>query len=227
MPDLRLDDNELGWICQQDYSAGLATQEDVTTRKMAHYAMYRAYRNDTSDGNSGRTDPNAKGPFKWSRLVVPFAYYIVETLLSRLSTDTPEITVTPRTVSAVAYAEAKQLRINHMLNDVGWDNIVVAAVKDMLIMGDGIVKVYWDPEEGCPKISHVRWLDFCPSTEADTLESAACLFHRTWHTRESLEHLADKRGSNGRKLYRNIEQIATTSQDRTAADNWWTTARQV
>jgi hypothetical protein len=225
LPDLKLSDTELGQAVQQDYQAAWSTREDVVIRKMDHYALYRAYRSDTSDANAGRSDKNAIGPFNWSRLTIPFAYYVVETMLSRLSTDTPTVTIVPRSVEAVPYAEAKQLRINQMLNDVGWDAIVLSAVKDMLIMGDGFAKVYWDPETQRPCVTHIRWLDFMFSTEAGTMHDAECLFHTTWHTRESLTELAKRKGSNGRPLYRNIDMLRDQSQDRTASDAWWTQER--
>lgn len=226
MPDLKLADDELGQIAMLDYTAAQMTMQDVIERKLDDYAIYRNFRSDTTDGNAGRLDTDARGPFNWSRLTVPFAVFVVETLMSRVALDTPQVVVSPRSIAAMPYAEAKQLRINRMLSDISWRQIVKRGVKDFFVIGDGIVKVQWNNGLSRPEVVYVPWRDFSVSTEAQTIDGASCQFHRTWHTRQSLAKLAGVRGRNGRRLYRNIDRISEMTMDRSTADDFWLTARQ-
>lgn len=230
MPDLSVADEILARRCWQDFEAARRTREDVESRKLGHYSLYRGWDDDTDPiggekaSRAGAASP--RGQFNWSRLVVPIAYITVETIISRMSTMIPEIIAKARSDKAAPYAQAKALRIKYDLERVNWPDRAIVAMKDMCIIGDGIVKTTWDQDYRCPKVTNIPWWDFWVSPEATTIDDAEIQWHITWHTVEHLRSLVELKGSKGKPIYRNLDLVLQSSQERQAADQTWLQRRQ-
>jgi hypothetical protein len=227
VPPLDLPDRELADRARWDFTTAESAAVPVRDRKLSYYQLYRNYRDDVTGG--GQTEPSpgqtgSRGPFTWSRLGIPIVFWTVEGFTSRITTEAPTITAVPLTPDAVPYAQAKQLRIGYYLARIGWGDLLAKSLKDFVLLGDGFVKTTWDAKRHLPRVTYIPWTDFFMSPEAPTLEDAEVLYHRTWHTRRSLEQLATLRDGQGRPMYRNLDQVAMGS-DRTAADPTWATRR--
>lgn len=214
MPDLDISLEELETTLRRDFTAAIQTRQFVEQRKLDYYELYRAYRSDvTGGGQTEKASGNGRGPFNWSRLAIPLVYITVEQFVSRLAPDAPTVTVVPRTVDSVAYAQAKQMRLQRDLDDQDWEELVTEGVKDLLILGDGITKTTWRPAQpgsrrsGCPWVQHIPWTDFFVSPEAVRIEDAEVLYHRTWHSKRSLKDLAEMKDPDGKPLYDNVEDL--------------------
>lgn len=230
MPNLELEDEQLAHQCTVDFNAAMITRSDVEQRKLAHYERYRGYSEDTSDGGGGQpmagNASGVTGPFNWSRIVVPIGFIMVETIVSRISLEIPEIICKPRTIKAIPYTQAKAMRIKHDLAHLNWDKVFMKGIKDFAIIGDGFIKTTWNPAKRCIEVVNVPWWDLYFSPEAQDMEEAEFIAHVTWHTRESLEILASKKGKEKKPLYKNLDLIIQSGADRYAADNTFLQRRQ-
>ena len=107
-------------------------RKELAERWMTWYKMYRSW--------AGKRKPG-----EWqSRVWIPLAFYIVETITPRLMAQLPKITVAP--VGPEDSAGAKQME--YLLDYVCEQNDVylemVAAFKSALIYGTGILKTLYD-----------------------------------------------------------------------------------
>lgn len=139
------------------------------------------------------------------------------------------MTVTPRSLESVKYAQAKQMRINRDLEQQDWFQLIVEATKDGILLGDGITKTTWRPGKkqpgggqrpGRPVVQHIPWTDFFISPEALKIDDAECLYHRTWHSRRSLDDLAAEVNDEGRPLYENVQDLKWHSSKEAIDDTW-------
>lgn len=225
MPTLDATYEELEKQIRLDFTSAWQTRRLVENRKLDYYSLYRAFRDDVPGGGQTESATGAgRGPFNWSRLTVPLVYITVESFISRLAPEAPTVTVTPRTLAAVAYAQAKQMRINRDLEEQDWFMLVVEALKDAILIGDGITKTTWRPHKhgrsGRPVVVHVPWQDFFISPEALKIDDAEVLYHRTWHSRRSLADLADQRDDQGNPLYENVEDLTWHASRESLDDTW-------
>lgn len=229
MPDLLLPDEDLLRICQMDFKAAQQTREQVEQVKLAHYSLYRGWDPNTNPvgGNQAATATSSPtGQFGWSRLEVPITYISVETILSRMVLNDPEIMAFGETPEAAPYAQAKVMRVKHDLARSGWEDIQINCLKDSAIYGDGYTKTTWDPDKSHPLVERVPWFDFYYSPDAMTHDLAEVHWHVTWHTKASLDALSERMGKDKEPLYKNIDQLLLKSGDRSASDNTYLTRRQ-
>lgn len=229
MPQLDLTDEELARDTQADFLSARRTRQDIEGRKLAHYQLYRTWDEKTRPKGGGFAQTygsdSPKGQFNWSRLNVPIGFIVVETILSRMVLQDPEILCYGQSPDAAGYSQAKMMRIKHDLARCGYEDVQLVCLKDACIYGDGFTKTVWDDEKKCPVITHVPWFDFWYSSEAMDHDEAEVHWHVTWHNRRSLMDLAEiKNGS--RHVYRNIDLLLDRGGDRTTADTTWLTRRQ-
>jgi hypothetical protein len=230
VPDLELDDADLVGICRADFHAAKTTRVEIEGRRLAAYQLYRAYDENTNPkGGQFATRPGATSPtgqFGWSRLTVPIGYIGVETILSRMVLNNPEIVCYGESPEAAGYAQAKAMRIKRDLKRSGWNDVQLVCLKDSAIYGDGFTKTVWDTDLDRPTIAHIPWFDFYYSPEAMQHDEAEVHWHVTWHSVASLRNLQDRKGGDKRSLYQNIDELILKGPDRSAADDTYLQRRQ-
>ena len=205
-------------MVRDDWHSAVESRHELEERKLKSYKLYRAWRDELA--GHGRT---GKGPFGWSKLTVPLIFWVTETTLPRIGVQPPTVIVNAKSPEAVPYAQAKQMRIQHHLREARMEEELLIALKSMLILGDGIVKIPWNPEQRQPGFLAVNWWDWFVSPEAERWHTAEICFHRTWHTRRDLERLARREDGEGKPLYDHdaIEALASMGTQRSASDPTW------
>ncbi|RPH84732.1 MAG: hypothetical protein EHM88_03345, partial [Candidatus Rokuibacteriota bacterium] len=217
----RMTDEERGDLVEKvrnDFHNARDTRSEREERALDDYALYSRKRRDAIQQAEDRGG--------WSTLEVPLVFWIVEHELPRLGVQPPTITVTARKPAAVAYAQAKQMRLQHYLDRCGWDIPYQMIQRSKIIIGDGISKVPWDASEVTPRILHVDWFDFFFSAEATVAEKAEVYFHRTYWTRRQLAALAEDEDADGRPLWHGLEDLAAVG-DRSSSDSTWARRRDI
>jgi hypothetical protein len=209
-------------MVRDDWHSAVESRHELEERKLKSYKLYRAWRDELAGhGKSGR------GPFGWSKLTVPLIFWVTETTLPRIGVQPPTVIVNAKSPEAVPYAQAKQMRIQYHLRQAHMEEELLVALKSMLILGDGIVKVPWNPETRCPGFIAVNWWDWFVSPEAERWHTAEVLYHRTWHTRRDLERLSQREDADGKPIYDRdaIEALASMGTQRSASDPTWQARR--
>lgn len=215
---------EVRRIAADDYQSSRDTLIPTHASKAVDYEIYRGYRDDASGGVGNK---KRRGPFGWSSIQVPIAYWVVETELPRLGTQPPAVTVTPTNARSAPYAKAKQLRTNHLLRKGGFEWELIAAIKQMLILGKGPTKTTYCAYTGGPKMVALDYFDYFLSPEATSYKTAEYIAHRTWWTPRMLRGLANQHDADGNPIYdhEQIEELARHSSDRSRADATWASRR--
>jgi hypothetical protein len=217
-----LTDKQTQEMVRDDWHSAVESRHELEERKLKSYKLYRAWRDELAGhGKSGR------GPFGWSKLTVPLIFWVTETTLPRIGVQPPTVIVNAKTPEAVPYAQAKQMRIQYHLRQAHMEEELLVALKSMLILGDGIVKVPWNPDTRCPGFIAVNWWDWFVSPEAERWHTAEVLYHRTWHTRRDLERLSKRTDEKGKPIYdlEAIEALASMGTQRSASDPTWQARR--
>jgi len=217
-----LTDKQTQEMVRDDWHSAVESRHELEERKLKSYKLYRAWRDELAGhGKSGR------GPFGWSKLTVPLIFWVTETTLPRIGVQPPTVIVNAKTPEAVPYAQAKQMRIQYHLRQAHMEEELLVALKSMLILGDGIVKVPWNPDTRCPGFIAVNWWDWFVSPEAERWHTAEVLYHRTWHTRRDLERLSKREDEKGKPIYdlEAIEALASMGTQRSASDPTWQARR--
>jgi hypothetical protein len=142
-------------MVRDDWHSAVESRHELEERKLKSYKLYRAWRDELA--GHGRT---GKGPFGWSKLTVPLIFWVTETTLPRIGVQPPTVIVNAKSPEAVPYAQAKQMRIQHHLREARMEEELLIALKSMLILGDGIVKIPWNPEQRQPGFLAVNWWDW-------------------------------------------------------------------
>lgn len=209
-------------MVSDDWRSAVESRHELEERKLKSYKLYRAWRDELA--GHGRT---GKGPFGWSKLTVPLIFWVTETTLPRIGVQPPTVIVNAKTPEAVPYAQAKQMRIQYHLRKAHMEEELLVALKSMLILGDGIVKVPWNPDTRCPGFLAVNWWDWFVSPEAERWHTAEVMYHRTWHTRRDLERMGQREDADGKPLYDReaIEALAAMGPQRSASDPTWQARR--
>lgn len=158
---------------------------------------------------------------------MPLAFWMVETQLPRIGVNPPTITVSARTPEAVPHAEAKRLRLQHYLNECGWVRPMIRTYRQLLVLGDGPVKVPWSAERRMPYIAAVPWWDFFLSAEAQDWPTAEWIFQRTFWTRRGLADLAAQTDARGRGLWAGLEEVRARSGSRSHSDETYDRRRSL
>lgn len=202
---------------RDDWAAAVESRRQIEDRRVKDYRLYRRFRDDV---NNYSFDEAVKGPFGWSSLTVPIIYWITETIVPRIATQTPHILVKPKTPESAPFAQAKELSLNAVLEEMHIENELALALKEMVLYGDGFVKTSWDTGAGIPKFTRVPWFDFFVSSEAQRIESAEVHFHRTWYTRRQLARLSKLVDRNGKPLFYGLEEMDRTESIQAGDPTW-------
>jgi hypothetical protein len=187
-----------------DFEGAKRTRQTIEERKLEAYQLYHRYRKEIQGGGKRADD---RGPFGWSKLTIPIAFWTTETIVPRIITRPPRPVVAPRNLAAAPYVTAKGLRLERQFERAAPIEPLIISVRQMSIYGDGPVKVTWDADERRPKITAVDWWSFWISPEASNPDTAECLFHMTWHTKRQLQALARLKDEDGAPLFANLDQI--------------------
>lgn len=213
-----LSDEHIEEQAWDDWVAARDARQPIEDRKREAYKAYRAWRDDASDGGKSES---STGPFGWSSTTVPVIYWSIETILPRLGSQTPTIIARPQTPQAVAYAQAKSMRIQYDLKRSHADTQIQLALRTGMVMGDGVMKVPFDERIGGPTIMAVDWWDAFVSPEAVSWKSSEVIFHRSWHTKRDLQRLGKREDPDGKPLYDReiLDQLIGSLADRATQDN--------
>jgi len=181
-----LDDISVHEMVKEDFRAAEESRREVEERKVRDYALYRRFRTELSDGG---IKEDSRGPFGYSNITVPLVFWIVETILPRLGVQPPTVTLTARNPAAAPFVEAAQMRITHNLRRGCYEQDMLLAIKQFLILGDSPIKIYQDDHLGGPRMLPLSWFDWFVSAEAQRYEEAEVWFHRMFYSRRGLEQL--------------------------------------
>lgn len=217
-----MSETQLVQAAQADFVAAEQSRVKVEQRKLRDYALYRCHREDVEGDESS----HGRGPFGWSSITVPIAFWTTETILPRLATQPPKIICRPETPAAVPFARAKELRLQRQMKRAGMDMQLMLALKQMVMLADGPMKVGWDAVKHRPKVTSVYWWDFFCSAEAQTFETAEVLYHRTWYTLRQLRRMALQVDEERRPKYRNLDQVWTRAGYRGQTDSTYAAVRE-
>lgn len=204
----RLTDDQLHEYARSAYLNAVEARRALEELKRQHLDFYRAFSREIAKGGKGLSEP---GPFGWSKLVVPISFWIVETILPRLALNLPRAIATPDSPPAVPFAIAKQMRINRQMARAKSAREITRAVKNALIFGDGPVKVTWNRYFQRPNITSTGWFDVLLSAGASRHWHAEWIFHRVRYSPHDLVELSKVADSDGKPLYRNLEQCLGSS----------------
>ena len=220
-----LNEDSILEMAREDYRSALEARRDVETRKLRDYRLYRRFNSMLTGGGLEEDD---KGEHGWAKLTVPLVFWITETVLPRLGVDPPKVTVTPRTPEAGPFAQAAQLRMDRHMKRLWFQDRAIRAIKQFLILGDSPIKTPWDQTLGGPGMLVVPWFDWFISPEALVWDEAEVLFHRTWHTRRSLQDLAARDARLDEPAYDHscLEELADMATRRDAQDESWAPRRE-
>jgi len=207
---------------RDDWAAAQESRRQLEERRLKDYRLYRRFRDDV---NSYSFDEAVRGPFGWSSLTVPIIYWIVETIVPRIATVAPKIVVKPRTPEAAPFAQAKELSLNGILDEMRIEEELALALKEMVLYGDGTTKLSWNTAQGRPHFSSIPWFDYFVSSEARRLDSAEVQFHRTWYTRRQLARLSKMTDRNGKPMFHGLEEMDRTETVQ-AGDPTWESRRE-
>ena len=226
-----LDDDAILEMARNDFQSALESRRDVQERKLRDYRLYRRFNEYVSGGAIREGD---RGEHGWSKMTVPLVFWVVETLLSRMGVDPPKVTVSARSPEAGPFAQAAQLRVDRHMKYSWAEDKAIRAIKQFLILGDAPIKTPWDMAMGGPGMLNIPWFDWFVSSEAMVWYEAEVLFHRTWHTKRSLQELARRdaarRDKDGKPnpVYdaQCLEELAEMASNRDAQDTSWSPRRE-
>lgn len=204
-------------MVQDDYEAARLTRENLEDRKLEGLKTYRAYRDDL----------DAPGPFGWSKMRIPIGFWTTETIVPRILTQLARPLVKPCNLEAVPYIQAKTLRLERQVELARPMDQLVMALKETSILGNGPVKVTWNPQHRRAEVRAISWWYFWLSAEATDYRTAECLFHVTWHTKRQLMRLHRLRDENDQPLYVGLDEVWDDAGARDTADRTWTERREI
>lgn len=184
---------------EEAWTAAVESRRDREDRALANYKLYRLKEQEAETARQSRGG--------WSKLRMPLIYWLVETVLPRLGVAPPTLTVTPRTGDAVPYAQAKQMRMNYYIGEGDWEIQAIKTLKQVLVLGDGPVKVPWDGKAKIPRMLSIPWWDFFLSQEAQDWRTAEWQFQRTYWTSRQLRAMGAQEDEKGKPLWLNLERV--------------------
>lgn len=158
--------------------------------------------------------PDQKETFR-SNLFIPMVYPIVSTIQPRMVANLPKFKYQPREKSDSKLVKQMDVLTDYQLDRMEFFKKLKMWVKDTLMYGTGIVKVFWRNEANQsnrevvnpyndPDCSLVDLLDFYPDPKAVDIDSGDFLIHRTV---TSLQFLKRAKDTDGKPLYENLDQV--------------------
>ena len=155
-------------------------QSQLFTKFVEYYKVYRAVNDDKKQAYHGRAN-----------LFIPYAYSIVETIYPRMLSSKPKIFAYPREKQDIIKAKLVEKVIDWEWYMINADQVVRDWVKQALIYGTGIVKIFWDYNENKqtdkPEIINVDLFDFYIDPHSNTVKNSKYVIHRCWRDLESLK----------------------------------------
>ena len=143
-----------------------------------------------------------------SNLFIPLVYPIVSTILPRMVANLPKFRYEPREESDNQAVEQMSRLVDYQLDRMDFFKKLKMWVKDTLICGTGIAKVFWyrndDKEYNDPQLELVDLMDFFPDPKATDIDSGDFVIHRTVVAKSFLK---GQKSPDGKELYRNLEQL--------------------
>jgi len=166
----------------RSYKDSLEYQRPFFQKFLAFYRMYRSMREETKQNYAGR-----------AKLYVPYAFATVETVLPRLIGAKPKLEAIPREVSDIDNAKNNTNTFNYEWDLMKMKEILKLWVKQTLIYGTGVIKLYWcykDNDEYLidqPKAELIDLFDFFIDPQATTVKDARYIIQRAERNLASLK----------------------------------------
>ncbi len=131
-----------------------------------------------------------------SRIFIPEVYTVIETLLPRLiasfiNTSKPYVTVLGRNAEDHEHAKAAEKLLQYQFECMEFPLKLVDFYKQALIYGTSIAKVIWDNVKDEPFVEVVDIRDIFVDPDAQDVDTARWIFHRSFVEREYLERHKD------------------------------------
>jgi hypothetical protein len=171
------------------------------------YKAYRSYLDERS--------------YPWqSNLFIPYAFSTIETIAPRMVANNPQIDVMPREPNDEQYAKIMGQLVDYQWEEMDAQSVLNDAVKECLIYGTAILKVYWETEEAdviekvevdptmpelgvveatekktlydAPKVELVDLYDFIWDPKGVDMESCRWVAHKSHRTLQYLQDMAAK-----------------------------------
>lgn len=169
------------------YKASLEFQRPYFTKFNEYYQMYRAVREDGKQNYAGR-----------AKLYIPYVFATIETIIPRLIGAKPKIQAVPREYNDIDNAKANTSLFDYQWDKLGMKEKLKLWVKQTLIYGNGVVKLFWDfrgDEESIikdePAVELVDLFDFYIDPNATTIDDAAYVIQRAERDIAELENNAN------------------------------------
>ena len=154
--------------------------------------------------------------YPWmSNIWVPYAFSTIETVAPRMVANRPQIDIMPRTGEDIDYAKLQEQLIDFQWEKMEMDTLMPDVVKQSLVYGTSILKVYWKREEreveekvqvdedipelgvvedkvdkviyDGPAVELVDMYDFFWDPRGTTIEDCRWVAHRMYRTYEHME----------------------------------------
>lgn len=151
--------------------------------------------------------PDTKPPYR-SNIFVPLVYPLVMTVLPRMISNKPTFRFEPREESDEKAVEQMGTLVDYQLDHMQFFKKLKMWVKDVLLFGTGVVKVYWERDDredyNDPQVQVVDLLDFFPDPKATQVDGGDFMIHRTIMPVTTLKRA---KKSDGTPLYKNLDKI--------------------
>lgn len=211
------------------------TNKELANTIVSRYTTARNWReplkqkwDDFYDLYRGVLDSTTKSIWQ-ANIFVPYAFSTIETIVPRLVAGRPQIDVMPREEGDTDYARVQNYLVDYQWDQCDMDKLLPDIVRQMLIYGTSVVKVYWDkkvetveeeieidpdfPELGSqkvevekttknqPVVEMVDLYDFFWDPKGFDIDSCGWVAHRTYRSYDYLIKM-QKQG-----LYKNVNLL--------------------
>lgn len=211
------------------------TNKELANTIVSRYTTARNWReplkqkwDDFYDLYRGVLDSSTKSMWQ-ANIFVPYAFSTIETIVPRLVAGRPQIDVMPREEGDIDYARVQNYLVDYQWDQCDMDRLLPDIVRQMLIYGTSVVKVYWDkkvetveeeieidpdfPELGSqkvevekttknqPVVEMVDLYDFFWDPKGFDIDSCGWVAHRTYRSYDYLIKM-QKQG-----LYKNVNLL--------------------
>lgn len=211
------------------------TNKELANTIVSRYTTARNWReplkqkwDDFYDLYRGVLDSTTKSIWQ-ANIFVPYAFSTIETIVPRLVAGRPQIDVMPREEGDTDYARVQNYLVDYQWDQCDMDRLLPDIVRQMLIYGTSVVKVYWDkkvetveeeieidpdfPELGSqkvevekttknqPVVEMVDLYDFFWDPKGFDIDSCGWVAHRTYRSYDYLIKM-QKQG-----LYKNVNLL--------------------
>lgn len=171
--------------------------------------------------------PDIRPPYR-SNLFVPLIYPLIMTVLPRMVANKPTFRFLPREESDQQAVDQMSDLVDYQLDRMDFFKKSKMWIKDVLIFGTGVVKVFWKNDKrydyNDPDMQVVDLLDFFPDPKATEVDGGDFMIHRTvvpWTT------LKNAKNADGSPLYKNLDKIDDTTNEEDSKKLYWTNDRSL